>query len=78
MQAAVLYANGDLIYLGWLGSLIGCGIISGQMFGGFLGKRIGKVKYQCMTMFLIGGTFLGCKYLPTQRDAYANVLKVLQ
>jgi hypothetical protein len=26
MQAAVLYANGDLLYLGWLSCLIGCGI----------------------------------------------------
>ena len=63
MQAAVLYAHGDLLYLGWLGSLIGCGIISGQMTGGWLGKRIGKVKFQCMAMFLIGGTFLGSKYV---------------
>lgn len=61
MQAAVLYANGDLLYLGWLSSLVGCGIISGQMVGGWLGKRIGKVKYQCMVMFLIGGIFLGSK-----------------
>lgn len=61
MQAAVLYANGDLIYLGWLGSLVGCGIISGQMCGGWLGKWLGKVKYQCMAMFLIGGAFLGCE-----------------
>lgn len=61
MQSAVLYANGDLMYLGCLSSLIGCGIISGQMVGGFLANRIGKVKWQCMTMFVVGGAFLGCK-----------------
>ena len=63
MQAAVLYANGDLIYLGWLSCLIGCGIISGQMTGGWLGKKIGKTKYQCMAMFVLGGIFLGCEAL---------------
>ena len=59
MQSGVLYANGDLIYLGWLSSLIGCGIISGQMTGGWLCNVIGKAKYQCMAMFLLGGIFLG-------------------
>jgi hypothetical protein len=61
MQAAVLYADGDLLYIGWLGSLVGCGIISGQMTGGWLCNIIGKAKYQCMAMFLLGGLFLGCK-----------------
>ncbi|KAK5709650.1 hypothetical protein LTR17_019586 [Elasticomyces elasticus] len=59
MQSAVLYANGDLIYLGWLSCVPGSGIVCGQMVGGFLGERIGKVKYQCMTMFVLGGIFLG-------------------
>ncbi|KAK4565373.1 hypothetical protein LTR86_003990 [Recurvomyces mirabilis] len=58
-QSAVLYGNGDMIYVGWLSCIPACGIICGQIFGGVLGKRIGKVRYQCMVMFLGGGAFLG-------------------
>jgi MFS family permease len=64
MQAAVLYTNGDILQIGLIGSLVGCGIISGQMTGGWLARAIGRSKYQVMAMFLLGGTFLGCKYPP--------------
>ncbi|TKA72722.1 hypothetical protein B0A55_05553 [Friedmanniomyces simplex] len=35
------------------------GIVCGQMCGGFLDERVGRVKYQCMAMFVVGGVCLG-------------------
>lgn len=60
-QCATLYNSGDLTYLGGISSLVGVGIISGQIIGGLLAARIGKTKYQCMAVFTIGGAFLACK-----------------
>ncbi|CAG9993119.1 unnamed protein product [Clonostachys byssicola] len=58
MQCATLYNDRDLTYLGGISSLVGVGIISGQIVGGVLTAKIGKAKYQCMTVFTIGGIFL--------------------
>lgn len=61
MQCSVLYNTTDLVYLGAISSLVGVGIISGQIVGGLLCARIGHAKYQCMAVFIVGGTFLACK-----------------
>ena len=60
-QVSVLYNSGDITYLGGISSVVGVGIISGQVIGGLLVAKIGKAKYQCMTVFIIGGVFLACK-----------------
>lgn len=59
-QAAVLYGNGATIRVGFMSTIVGIGIITGQVMAGFLAVRIGKTRYQCMTVFIIGGIFLGC------------------
>lgn len=66
MQAAVLYSDGkDLIYTGGISNIVGIGITSGQIVGGFLAAPIGKTKYQCMVVFLVGGIFLACAAIAT-------------
>ncbi|KAF1840697.1 MFS general substrate transporter [Cucurbitaria berberidis CBS 394.84] len=59
-QAAVLYGNGDTIRVGYMSTIVGISIITGQVLAGIFAERIGKTRYQCMAAFLIGGTFLGC------------------
>lgn len=61
MQVTVLYNNGNMVYLGGVSSLVGVGIIAGQIVGGLLAAKIGKTRYQCMVVFTIGGIFLACK-----------------
>lgn len=62
-QAAVLYGNGDTMRIGYMSTIVGIGIITGQIAAGFLATTIGKTRYQCMAVFLIGGIFLGGMYL---------------
>jgi hypothetical protein len=45
----------------WLSSLVGLCIVLGEIFGGFCAKSIGKLKYQCFAMLLLGGIFFACK-----------------
>ncbi|KXJ90089.1 fungal trichothecene efflux pump [Microdochium bolleyi] len=59
IQAAVLYNNGDLSEVAWISSIVGLGIITGQVLSGCLAEPIGKTRIQCMTVFTIGGIFLG-------------------
>lgn len=48
--------------IGWDSVIVGAGINSGQIVAGMLAARIGKQRFQCVAAFLIGGTFLGCKF----------------
>ncbi|KAF2007579.1 MFS general substrate transporter [Amniculicola lignicola CBS 123094] len=59
-QAAVLYGNGDTMRTGYMSTIVGIGIITGQIAAGILATKIGKTRYQCMAVFIIGGIFLGC------------------
>lgn len=68
IQCSVLYNNGDMANLGGISSLVGVGIISGQVVGGLLAAKIGKARYQCMAVFTIGGVFLACKSSPSRRQ----------
>ncbi|KAL2212630.1 MFS general substrate transporter [Sarocladium strictum] len=60
MQVNVLYNDGDMVRMGVISSLVGVGIISGQISGGMLAKKLGKTKIQCFVVFLVGGVFLAC------------------
>lgn len=60
MQVSVLYSDGKgLTYIGGVSNIIGIAITSGQIVGGLLAVPVGKTKYQCMAVFLVGGIFLG-------------------
>lgn len=59
-QAAVLYGNGDTMKVGYMSTIVGVSIITGQVLAGVFAERIGKTRYQCMAAFLLGGIFLGC------------------
>ncbi|KAK7402452.1 hypothetical protein QQX98_011779 [Neonectria punicea] len=77
MQAAVMYSDGkDLQYLGGISNIIGIGMTSGQITGGFVAARIGKTKLQCMCVFLVGGIFMACAALATP-DAKALAVSVI-
>ncbi|KAF2668524.1 siderophore iron transporter [Microthyrium microscopicum] len=60
MQVAVLYGDGRILWVGLASCINGLSTISGQFVGGMLANKIGKTRFQCSAMFLIGGTFLGC------------------
>ncbi|PGH00780.1 hypothetical protein AJ80_09119 [Polytolypa hystricis UAMH7299] len=52
----VLYQGDDQMYGGWLSTLVGVGIIFGEIVSGFLAKPIGKIKWQCFATILIAGS----------------------
>jgi len=45
-MVAVLYTNGDPIYGSWLASLVGLGLLAGEIVGGLIATPLGKVRYQ--------------------------------
>jgi hypothetical protein len=57
---AVLYTDGGgaSMYAGWLACVPSFMINGGQIVGDFLAKPIGKTKYQCTTVLMIGGALL--------------------
>jgi MFS family permease len=62
LMVSTLHAEGEALNGGWLASVVGLGIITGQLVGGVLATPIGKTKYQAITVFTCGGLFYGRKY----------------
>jgi hypothetical protein len=61
-MVAVLYADGNQMYGGWLASIVGLGLLAGEIIGGLLATVLGKVKFQmigCVTLALI---FFACEW----------------
>lgn len=66
MQVTVLYGDGkSLDYIGAVSNIIGLGMIGGQITGGALAKKIGKMRYQVMGAFAVGAIFLACAAVAT-------------
>jgi MFS family permease len=61
LMVSTLYDDGDMMKGGYMASVVGLGILSGQIVGGVLARYIGKTKYQAITVFSLGGMFYGCK-----------------
>ncbi|CAK7231869.1 hypothetical protein SBRCBS47491_008075 [Sporothrix bragantina] len=59
-MVGVLYAGGNSTTNGWLSSLVGLGIIAGQVVGGFAAKTIQHYKLQCTVTLILAGIFFGC------------------
>ncbi len=59
-MVGVLYADGNSTTNGWLSSLIGLGIIVGQVVGGLVAKQIRHIKLQCTVTLIISGIFFAC------------------
>ncbi|RFU33262.1 hypothetical protein B7463_g3049, partial [Scytalidium lignicola] len=57
-MAAVLYADGDSTYAGWMSCAVPGGITLGQIVGGALAKIIGKTRYQILVVTAVGGALL--------------------
>lgn len=47
--------------IGYKSVVVGMGINLGQIVAGLLAFPIGRQKFQCMFMFLVGGAFLGSR-----------------
>jgi len=57
-MVATVYGDGRPMWVGWISSLVGIGITVGELIGGIFAEKIGKVKYQCITMITLGSIFL--------------------
>lgn len=64
-MVGVLYNNGDSIYGGYLSCIVGACFILGQISGGLMATAIGRVKYQIMATFSVGGILLACRCSPS-------------
>lgn len=62
-MVTVLYADGDQMYGGWLASLVGLGLLAGEIIGGLLATPLGKVKFQMIGSVTCALVFFACKYL---------------
>jgi hypothetical protein len=58
-MVAVLYADGGVMSAAWLSSLVGLCIVCGQVIGGFSGKKIGHLKWQCVVGITLGAICFG-------------------
>jgi predicted MFS family arabinose efflux permease len=63
-MVSVIYSKGDMMWAGWISFLVGISIAMGELTGGLVAERIGKVKYQCMFMVTAGSICLACKSRP--------------
>ena len=61
-MTSTVYAEGRLMWAGWVGSLAGIAITTGEILGGVMAKKTGKTKLQCLTVMTLGTVFLGCGY----------------
>ncbi|KAF2429035.1 MFS general substrate transporter [Tothia fuscella] len=64
-QVAILYGNGNILWVGLVSSLLSIGIVTGQVVGGLVARRIGHTQMQSIVIFLLGGTFLACMAVST-------------
>jgi MFS family permease len=64
-QVAVLYGNGNTLWIGLVSSLLNIGIVTGQVVGGLLTRAIGHTKMQSIVIFLLGGISLACTAVST-------------
>lgn len=58
-MVAVLYTDGGVMASAWLSSLVGLCITLGQIVGGFSGKKIGHLKWQCVVGITLGAICFG-------------------
>ncbi|KAH7130081.1 fungal trichothecene efflux pump-domain-containing protein [Dendryphion nanum] len=58
-MVAVLYSDGGVMNAAWLSSLVGLCITIGQIVGGFSGKKIGHLKWQCVVGIILGAACFG-------------------
>ncbi|KAF2660502.1 MFS general substrate transporter [Lophiostoma macrostomum CBS 122681] len=58
-MVGVLYSDGGVIKSAALSSLVGLLITMGQITGGFLGKTIGHLKWQCVVGIILGAICFG-------------------
>jgi len=58
-MVAAVYAQGHYpMWAGWISSLVGVSIAMGELVGGMVAEKIGKVKYQCVFFVTVGSACL--------------------
>ena len=60
-MVAVLYADGHQMYGGWLASIVGLGLLAGEIIGGLLATPLGKTKFQMMFAVTAAFILFACK-----------------
>ncbi|PVI06057.1 fungal trichothecene efflux pump [Periconia macrospinosa] len=63
----------NVLKVGWASSVVGGGILLGQIFGGFAISYLPKVKWQLIIMSTLGTAFLGAQ-AGLQANAYATFI----
>ncbi|KAF1938796.1 MFS general substrate transporter [Clathrospora elynae] len=58
-MVAVLYSDGGVMASAWLSALVGLYITLRQIVGGFSGKKIGHLKWQCVVVISLGALCFG-------------------
>lgn len=58
-MVAVLYSDGGVMKSAFLSSIVGLFITFGQIVGGFAGKKLGYLKWQCVVGITIGAICFG-------------------
>ncbi|KAL2756682.1 hypothetical protein ACRALDRAFT_2101844 [Sodiomyces alcalophilus JCM 7366] len=61
-MVAILYTTEghSTFYTAWLSSIVSFFMVAGQITGGFMGKLIGYLKWQCVVTFTIGAIAFAC------------------
>lgn len=62
-MVTVLYADGDQMYGGWLASLVGLGLLAGEIIGGLLATPLGKTKFQMIGSVAAALVFFACGWI---------------
>lgn len=63
----------DVVKIGWASSVVGGGILLGQLFGGFALSYLPKVKWQLVILSTLGTAFLAAQ-AGLKADAYATFI----
>lgn len=59
-------------------SIIGIGVIAGQVVGGVLATKIGHIRYQLMVAFTCAGIFLGCECLTFECEPRSRLTEAVR
>ena len=61
-MVSLLYSDpSDPMGAAWMAALVGLLIVSGEIVGGLIAKRIGHIKWQLVVVMFLGGLFFACK-----------------
>jgi hypothetical protein len=63
-MAVLVFSNGRQMWAGWVSTLVGIGVTTGELIGGMAAEKVGKTKYQCMAAITVGSILLAGNLKP--------------